>query len=153
MSRYKFYDVIDLSKYIITRCTDSDTPITNLQLQHILYLIQKAFLKKDEYAFVEGIEAWSFGPAVPKAYYRFCGYGVMPISERYHVSKIDERDRLLIDRIIEKETKMRPWELLRKVRAEGGAWAQIYNNGKGFRKVIPSGLIKKEGKEYIYGSD
>ena len=70
---------VDLSKYIVTKCAVDDCPISNLQLQKILYYIQKYFLKHDSIAFYDDIEAWQFGPVVPSSYYRFCGFGAMPI--------------------------------------------------------------------------
>ena len=40
------YKATELAKYIVTKCTNEDQPITNLQLQKILYYIQKEFLKQ-----------------------------------------------------------------------------------------------------------
>lgn len=36
-------------------------PISNLQLQKILYYVQKAFLQSGGIAFDDDIEAWQFG--------------------------------------------------------------------------------------------
>ena len=51
------YAAIDLSKYIVSKCIRDDHPISNLQLQKILYYIQKDFLKKGKIAFPDDIEA------------------------------------------------------------------------------------------------
>ena len=69
------YGALDLSKYIVAKCIEDGLPISNLQLQKILYYIQKDFLKRDEMAFPDDIEAWQFGPVVPNVYYYYCGYG------------------------------------------------------------------------------
>ena len=45
------YNAIDLSKYIVSKCVTDGHPISNLQLQKILYYIQKDFLQRDEVAF------------------------------------------------------------------------------------------------------
>ena len=74
------YTAIDLSKYIVLKCIQDEHPISNLQLQKILYYIQKDFLSRDDLAFSDSIEAWQFGPVVPNVYYYYCGYGAMPIS-------------------------------------------------------------------------
>lgn len=145
ISKYMFYDVINLSKYIITKCVKKNTPITNMQLQQILYQIQKVFLKKDEYAFIDNIEAWTFGPVVPRAYYRFCGNGVMPITWTYDISTIQEEDTLLIDRIIDRYRTISPYDILNKSYGKESAWQQTYNQGRGNRRSIPSALIKSEG--------
>lgn len=70
------YDGLELSKCILDNC-----PITNLQLQRILYLVQRNFLQKRGCpAFEDSIQAWQFGPVIPCVYYYFCGFGAMPIS-------------------------------------------------------------------------
>ena len=59
------YSALDLSKYIVSKCVREHCPISNLQLQKILYYIQKDFLLRDSIAFADEIEAWQFGPVVP----------------------------------------------------------------------------------------
>jgi uncharacterized phage-associated protein len=46
-------------------CGTDQHPISNLQLQKILYYIQKTFLENGMVAFDDEIEAWKFGPVVP----------------------------------------------------------------------------------------
>ena len=55
------YVALDLSKYIISKCVRDGHPISNLQLQKILYYIQVYFLKHDNIAFPDAIEAWTCG--------------------------------------------------------------------------------------------
>ena len=73
------YRAMDLANYIVDKCIKDNVPITNLQLQRILYFIQKDFLKRGSPAFSDYIEAWEFGPVVPNVYFCFCGFGTMPI--------------------------------------------------------------------------
>ena len=54
------YSALELSKYIVTKCINDGKPISNLQLQKILYYIQRDFLKQGEPAFSDTIEAWQF---------------------------------------------------------------------------------------------
>lgn len=42
------YQVTDIAKYIINKCTIEKHAISNLQLQEILYYIQKEFLEIEE---------------------------------------------------------------------------------------------------------
>lgn len=37
----RMYDALDIAKYIVDKCTVEKCPITNLQLQKILYFLQK----------------------------------------------------------------------------------------------------------------
>lgn len=136
------YDALELSKYIITKCTQEDEPISNLQLQKILYYIQKTFLQTGKVAFNDDIEAWQFGPVVPEVYYHFCGYGAMPIEAEYDNINISDSD---VDSIVEEKRKLNPWDMVREVQKAGGAWEQTYRQGSGNCQVIPKELIRTAG--------
>lgn len=70
------YDVLDVSRYIITYCNDKGYPISNLKLQKLLYFVQAYFLVKlDKPCFKEDIVAWASGPVVIEAYKEFKEYG------------------------------------------------------------------------------
>jgi len=141
------YDAVELSKYIVTKCVNEDCPISNLQLQKILYYIQKGFLKRADgkAAFIDEIEAWQFGPVVPSVYYYFCGFGAMPISRKYMDCGIEEsEDKNLIDSIVITKRKLNPWEMVAETHKENGAWDMTYQNGKGNHKVISVDLIRCE---------
>lgn len=138
------YKATELAKYIVTKCTNEDQPITNLQLQKILYYIQKEFLKQARLAFVDDIEAWQFGPAVPNLYYMFGGFGAMPITVSYKDISVELADKKLIDSIIESKRILNPWEISEEIQKQGSAWYQTYKNGKGNHQVIPKDFISKE---------
>lgn len=139
------YSAIELSKYIVTKCIKDDSPISNLQLQKILYYIQKDYLMRDDIAFTDDIEAWQFGPVVPNVYYRFCGFGAMPITSTFESFDIVGHNLKIIDGIVEEKRTLDPWEMVEETHKKGGAWEQIYQNGLGNHKVIPRDLIKKAG--------
>lgn len=140
------YSVIDLSKYIVTKCTKEGHPITNLQLQKILYHIQKAFLDRNELAFGETIEAWRFGPVVPESYYLFCGFGSMPLDLIYDDAiSLDPTDEYETNNIIDIKRSLDPWELVEETHRPGGAWDEIFNSGMGNHTEIPTTLIKEVG--------
>lgn len=139
------YKAIDLSKYIVTKCIVDGCAISNLQLQKILYYVQKDFLKRDCVAFSDDIEAWQFGPVVPAVYYKFCGFGAMPITSTFEVGEIDSLDLQAIERVVDAKKLLNPWDLVADTHRENGAWDQIYQNGLGNHRVIPLSLIKTEG--------
>lgn len=139
------YTAIDLSKYIVSKCINDDHPISNLQLQKILYYIQKDFLSRDDIAFSDDIEAWQFGPVVPNVYYHYCGYGAMPISSTHERFDIDTKDKPAINQIIENKRILDPWTMVAETHKPNGAWDQIYKKGLGNHQVIPIELIKAVG--------
>ena len=137
---------VDLSKYIVTKCAVDDCPISNLQLQKILYYIQKYFLKHDSIAFYDDIEAWQFGPVVPNSYYQFCGFGAMPITNEYKTVIENNESKKAIDRIVEEKRALDPWQLVDATHKKDGAWDKIYNGGLGNHRVIPLSYIKEESE-------
>ena len=139
------YKAMELSTYIVSKCIKEDCPISNLQLQKILYYIQKAFLDRGDRAFSDNIEAWQFGPVVPNVYDHYCGYGAMPISFSSLKYDVAKEDKQLIDSIVESKRVLAPWDLVEETHKKGGAWDKTYKNGSGSHEVIPTELIKAVG--------
>lgn len=137
---------IKLAKYIVNKCVEDNHPITNLQLQKILYYVQREYLRKyDEPAFVDDIKAWQFGPVVPEVYYEFCYYGAMPIENRYdNTSDIDITDLDMVNQIVDDKRKLDPWAMVNDTHKPGGAWDKTYNHGMGNYSTIDIELIRKD---------
>ena len=138
------YKAMDLANYIVDKCIKDNVPITNLQLQRILYFVQKDFLKRGSRAFSDNIEAWEFGPVVPNVYFCFCGFGAMPILfiSRDTVPNLST-DKNIIDNIVENKRSLTPWEIAKETSKITGAWFKVYDNGKGSHRIIPVDLIKE----------
>ncbi len=138
------YKAMDLAKYIVTKCAEDNQSISNLQLQKILYFIQRDFLKiQDAPAFRDDIEAWQFGPVVPNVYYNFCGYGsgLIDVQTDADLSISDA----VVDGIVIDKRSQKPWDLVEETHKPNGAWDQVYENGAGNKKVISIELIKSNG--------
>ena len=135
---------INISKYIVTKCNDDNCPITNLQLQKILYYIQKEFLDKGLESFEEEIEAWRFGPVVADVYYTFFRYGAKPITAIFADIEISNEHQPTIDRITNDKRKLSPWALVEDTHKVNSAWYKTFDNGSGYQSVITKELIKNE---------
>lgn len=131
------YSAIDVAKYVITYCMEMLTPISNLQLQKILYYLQVYYLKRGYALFKEEIFAWQHGPVVPEVYYVFSGYGASKIQNIY-ASDIDPKDTAHIDPIVEKLRLLDPWELVNMTHRPNQPWDRVYNG-----KIDKEGLIDK----------
>ena len=138
------YNALDVAKYIISKCTKERKPISNLQLQKILYYIQKEFLDMGFRAFREEIEAWQFGPVVPVVYKRYCGFGGSPISVQYDID-LNECDTDIINPIVRIKRELNPWDMVEETHQKGKAWDLIYRGGLGDHQVIPVELIRSNG--------
>lgn len=117
------YKVLDVCRHVINYSNKRDYGISNLKFQKILYFIQAYFLieKKDNTTcFDEKIEAWNFGPVVPKAYLEYKQYGScdIPTIKSYIIFNKDnmenfkrvefkdtiitDDDKALIDKVVDK---------------------------------------------------
>lgn len=139
---------LDVAKYIIDKCAVEKRPISNLQLQKILYYVQVAFYNKfDRPCFSNDFEAWMFGPVVPEVYYRYCGAGAYDIVLKYPgvrgMWKPDEKT--LVDSIVENKREENPWALVNDTHRKGKAWALTYQDGQGNKKIIEKELIREHG--------
>lgn len=140
------YLAMTVAKYIVSKCMREKSPISNLQLQKLLYLVQKeSIVINDEPIFVDEIEAWRFGPAVPNVFFHFSGFGAMPIIMEYVVDEIDDDDRELIDDVVDRKKMLHPWDYLDEICGEGGAWCRVWDGGSEDRKVIPVEMIVEFG--------
>ena len=138
-----YYNVLDLSDYIISKCIKDKKMISNLQLQKILYYIQKYYLiTKGKPAFDYPIQAWKIGPVVSLVYYKYCGSGAMPIrrivNENYRqIHELNIKDKAFIDKIIEEKRELSPWKMSADVNKKDGAWDRVFKKGKGNHNIIP----------------
>lgn len=139
------YTAVDLSKYIVNKCIADGCPISNLQLQKILYYIQKDFLSIGAVAFTDDIEAWPFGPVVASVYYHYCHFGGTPISISELPFEVRAEDKNRIDYITERKRTLYPWDMVKETHKAGGAWDRVYCNGRGYRNIIPLDLIQQVG--------
>ena len=138
------YTAMEIARYVINKCTVEGHPISNLQLQKILYYIQKEFLDNGMPAFEDEIEAWQFGPVVPQVYRQYCGFGSMPIWMKYLVN-VCEQYRNVIDKIVVEKRGLNPWDMVEDTHKLGKAWKDIYREGEGDHQVIPKELIRIKG--------
>lgn len=138
---------LDLAKYIVDKCTRENQPISNLQLQKILFYIQRECLRTyDQPIFLAEIEAWKFGPVVRVVYFHFCGSGGNRIRFKFHnihELKVDFKE--IVDEIVEEKRQQEPWALVNDTHCPQGAWCQIFDSGAGEHDVIPIELIKELG--------
>lgn len=145
MEQGGIYSGLYLAKYIIDKCTNDGYPISNLQLQKILFNLQKYFLKQNRRLIIEDFEAWTYGPVLRDVYFEYCSYGSMAIDENYEIRKINDTIKNVIDPIIDNLRMKKPWDLVNATHSKGGAWDTVYKGGIGDKQKIPINLIKEKG--------
>lgn len=137
---------LDVANYIIDLCIKENAPVSNLQLQKILYYIQRYYLFSNKPLFEDDFIALAFGPAILEVYNRYCGFGGSKISFNLpSEDKIPEDIKADIDLIIRTERILEPWEINHTLLRKGSPWEVTYNNF-GEYSVIPKELIKSDYK-------
>jgi uncharacterized phage-associated protein len=131
-----------VANYIINKGYEDKKPVSNLQLQKMLYFAWIDYYKQTKrHIFWDSICAWQFGPVVPEVYYEYCAYGGRPINIRCE-TEIIETDRKILDDIINQYIDVAVNVLVDKTHKKGSPWDIVYQNGAGNRKVIPFQLIE-----------
>ncbi|MEQ8156956.1 MAG: type II toxin-antitoxin system antitoxin SocA domain-containing protein [Clostridiaceae bacterium] len=121
------YKAIDIAKYIINKCIDFGRPVSNLQLQKILYYVQGEFMSQTdgEVLFKDDIKAWKYGPVVPSVYYEYNNYSSSDITTRQSDVELEDEERNIIDPIIEEMSRLSAWALVQKTHSES-PWMDTY---------------------------
>lgn len=65
------YDVNLLAKYIINTCIEDEHPITNAQLQYLLFRIQMNSITLGTLAFQENFVVWAHNIVIPYVWYEY----------------------------------------------------------------------------------
>ena len=98
------YNVFEVTRYIIYHEKQSGRYVNNLRLQKLLYFVQAKYLvEKEKPLFEERMEAWNFGPVVPKIYRKYQYYGLIyiPCEDEFDNFSIRPDDREIIDSMLD----------------------------------------------------
>lgn len=140
------YETMEIAKYIITKCSRENEPLSNLQLQKIMYYVQRDFLQNTGApVFNDDFYAWKFGPVLEDVYYNYCNRGASKIQEEYQIINIEKATQKRIDNVVIEKRKLNPWDMVEETHKQGGAWDYVYNYGKGLGEKIDKQLIKDRG--------
>lgn len=134
---------MDIADYIVNKCIDDGKPISNLQLQKILYFCQRAYGQQTHKPlFDDDFEAWKYGPVIPDIYKTFSLYGGRKINHKTPRNPNIPKDVTdIINSIIEEKRDKYPWDLVEITHTKGSPWDVIFRGGDGNGNVIPKNLI------------
>lgn len=143
------YTAMGIAKYVVDKCYKDNKPVSNLQLQKMLYFLQLTFIKGyDSPLFDDTFEAWQYGPVIRDVYVKFSEFGGSPIKMIFPDAVRFENDEQedFINTIIEKLRGLSPWNLVRVSHAKGSPWDEVYNRRGQDKGIIPNGLIVAAAK-------
>ena len=137
----------ELSRYVVGKCARDGKPVSNLQLQKILYFLQSVYCRATDgkLLFADEFEAWPYGPVIPSVYHRFSKFGGDAIDDCRNVDSpgFNGGNRDFVDDGIEDLREKSPWDLVRTSHAPGSPWDEVYKGGDGYKTPIPNELIVK----------
>ncbi|WP_051639529.1 Panacea domain-containing protein [Succinivibrio dextrinosolvens] len=139
---------LELAGYVVQKCIDDSHPITNLQLQKILYFIQMQSIRQSEGKALimpeAEFQAWRFGPVISEVYYAYCFHLSFPIDsiESIDMDNVPKTVPNYVDPIVIKSRQARAWDLVAISHRDGGAWKKIYIENK--KITIPPQCIEED---------
>lgn len=140
-----YYKALDVADYIVEKCNDLKSSISNLKLQKILYFVQAEFLvAKSQPCFDDEIQAWDFGPVVPSVYFRYKIFGssnIPWVRQSGITEKLQESDRELVDDIVDQCTKYSAATLV-EITHNQTPWLEAYNK-PGHNNIISNRSIRQ----------
>ena len=140
------YTALNIAKYTINRCNAKNTPITNLQLQKILYFTWIDYYKETgQELFSDSFFAWKLGPVIPDVYYKYRLYGAewLP-GEIIGLVSFGEKVNNILNGIIDRYRGRTAYDLVETSHVFFGAWDVVFDDGAGERCPIPFSLIKQK---------
>jgi uncharacterized phage-associated protein len=144
----------DVAARIITDALAVYSPVTNLQLQKLVFLCQCAHLRAtDHVMFEDDIIAWQYGPVVQSLFYTYAYRGASSLrrvvnNKSFPIQELDDASVDTVRRILDAWLEQPLWNLVAHTCKEGGAWDVTYNpgglKGTGFGDTIPVRLMRTE---------
>ena len=142
------YNAIQVAHYIIDFCYSINRPVSNLELQKIMYFLQVLFWREYGQELIrEDFCAWRYGPVIPAIYNMYSGYGGNLIKNRYGNNDIDFNHTIFFNKYIKVLESKGPWTLVDLTHAVGTPWYKVYANGSGDGYVISKALIKTDATQ------
>ena len=88
-------NALELSYYIINHENSNNREVTNLRLQKLLYFVQASLLSLNNGSeFQDIIQAWRYGPVVPKSYTEFKKFEYRPIQTSKNITDIANKENI-----------------------------------------------------------
>lgn len=119
--------------------------LTPMQLLKLVYIAHGWMLGLYRRPLIgEEIQAWQYGPVIPRLYNAIRGFRSQPVQGPLKSSngpELDDEERSVVDQVFDIYGRMTGPELSRLTHAPGSPWALTYAPGA-FGTVIPNDIIE-----------
>lgn len=146
------YAAQDIARYVVSECYKSGNPISNLQLQKMLYFLQIIHLDTTgELLFDDEFYAWPYGPVIPHVYREYSPFGSRPIRYgRGSMAFLSAEDKSFVDAGIRVLRKKSPWDLVSVSHAVGSPWDIVYNRRGNHKGRIDNSLLHESVRQAVH---
>lgn len=126
------HTALEIASYIINKCISLGRPVSNLQLQKILYYVQGEYIRNTngKVLFTDTMEAWQYGPVIPNVYYNYNRYSSSNIITRQDEIELEQFEKDIIDPVIYDKSSYSAWTLVEQSHSEE-PWINAYDRYNG----------------------
>lgn len=116
-------EALTVAKYVINFAIQAGCPISNLQLQKILYFLNGEYHEAtNEWLIGDAFLSYPLGPVNKEVYRTYRGYGASKIWKQDHTALDREVQQDVVDRILKKRVCMSARQLVDESHQREGAW-------------------------------
>lgn len=157
------YSSLAIANEFIRRSKADEKPITQMQVQKLVYLAHGWALAGLGVALLEDqIQAWDFGPVVPRLYFALRRYGRGPINEMLHwgadtpfdsdddgeaYEELSVEERSVVDLVWTNYGSYPAFKLSALTHQEGTPWTETFEPGR--NRPIGNAAIQRHFEELL----
>jgi uncharacterized phage-associated protein len=132
-----------IANYMLQFAMGRDIPLTNLQLQKIIFFAHGTYLTQfNSPLVINRFEAWEHGPVIPELYHALKQHGDRNIKSVVTRYDLESRSHIVVTADLPEEAqdhvaemllfygRMNPWELVRLSHVPDGPWARTLQRAK-----------------------
>lgn len=148
---------VDLARYIVNYCYEKGNPISNLQLQKVLFIVNNKYCKRNGRFLINepynSFKVYPYGPTVPYVYNYFKRWGSDKILyTQTHFYNVEiKKDEQNINKDIDNLMKISIYDLVKFETRPNSAWAKTKAEFGLFSEIKTEDIfeeIKREGADY-----
>lgn len=148
------YTAFDVANAFLRLAHNEGRALTNMQLQKLVYIAFGYFAGfMNDKLFRDEIQAWSYGPVIPRLYHHLKRYGVGAVTEELPAeSRVDPTsvEMRIIEGVWDSYKDFSAVQLSNLTHQHGTPWTHMWTKAKGRPNVpIPINLIREHYQKLI----